>query len=122
MVKLLLTILSTTFLLAPLTMTQQTSPKQLDMLDTIIHSDLPRFIAFVEKEQDPNTYSSYILNDAGNVEFRVHNGDTDDVVEKQEFGDNGMARLFMEQQERLFEEMKEKGVWVAPEEGEGEGN
>ncbi|THW37580.1 hypothetical protein D6D22_07122 [Aureobasidium pullulans] len=109
------------FCLSTLTMTQQTSPKQLDMLDTIIPSDLPRFIAFVEKEQYPNTYSSYILNDAGNVEFRVHNGDTDDIVEKQEFGDNGMARVFMEQQERWFEEMKERGVWVAPEEGEGEG-
>jgi len=110
-----------TYLLSTLTMTQQTPPKQLDMRDTIIPSDLLRFIAFVEKEQDPNTYSAYILNDAGYVEFRVHNGDTDDIVEKQEFGDNGMARLFMEQQERWFEEMKERGVWVAPNEGEGEG-
>ncbi|THZ54999.1 hypothetical protein D6C86_08999 [Aureobasidium pullulans] len=110
-----------TFLLSTLTMTQQTPPKPLDMRDTIIPSDLPRFIAFVEKEQDPNTYSAYMLNDAGNVEFRVHNGDTDDIVEGQEFGDNGMARVFMEQQERWFEEMKERGVWVAPEEGEREG-
>lgn len=95
--------------------------KSLDMLDTIIPSDLSRFIAFVEKEQDPNTYSAYILNDAGNVEFRVHNGDTDDIVERQEFGDNGKARVFLGQEERLFEEMRERGVWVAPKEGEGEG-
>ncbi|KAI5208329.1 hypothetical protein E4T38_02862 [Aureobasidium subglaciale] len=77
----------------------------LSMRDTILPQDLPRFLAFLSKDRGGDIFEGYNLND----------NDTNEVLERETFEDNGNAKKYLEQEEKLFEENKRSGWWVAPE-------
>ncbi|KAI5272170.1 hypothetical protein E4T47_04550 [Aureobasidium subglaciale] len=76
-------------------------PNALSMRDTILPQDLPRFLAFLSKDRGGDIFEGYDLND--------------NVLERETFEDNGNAKKYLEQEEKMFEENKRSGWWVAPE-------
>ncbi|KAI5204453.1 hypothetical protein E4T39_03636 [Aureobasidium subglaciale] len=90
-------------------------PNALRMHDTIFPKDLPRFEAFLDKERGDNTFDSYDVNSDGKVELRIHDADTNEVIDREVFEDNGNAERFLQQENEVFEENKRSGWWVAPE-------
>ncbi|KAI5235798.1 hypothetical protein E4T43_09032 [Aureobasidium subglaciale] len=90
-------------------------PNALSMRDTILPQDLPRFLAFLSKDRGGDIFEGYDLNDNGKIVYTFYNADTNEVLEREIFEDNGNAKKYLEQEVKVFEENKTSGWWVAPE-------
>jgi hypothetical protein len=88
----------------------------LSMRDTIISSDLPRFDAFLSKPRGDDIYEGYDLNIDGMVEMSVYDADTHKVIDREVFGQNGLAQRYIDQEEEIMEKNKASGWWAALEE------
>jgi hypothetical protein len=86
------------------------------MSDTIISSDLPRFYAFLLKPRGDDVYEGYDLNNDGMVEMSVYDADTHEIIDREVFGQNGLAQKYIEQEHDMFEKNKDSGWWAALEE------
>lgn len=94
------------------------APDALSMHDTIVPSDLPQFNAFVSKPRGDDVYEGYDINIDGMVEMSVYNADTHEVIDREVFEQNGLARKYMYQEEEMMEKNKASGWWAAPEDGD----
>jgi hypothetical protein len=86
------------------------------MSDTINSSDLPRFHAFLLKPRGNDVYEGYDLNNDGMVEMSVYDADTHETIDREVFGQNGLAQKYIEQEQDMFEKNKDSGWWAALEE------
>lgn len=84
------------------------------MSDTIASSDLARFKTFVSKPRGDNVYEGYGLNADGMVEMSVYDADTHELVDRELFGQNGLAQKYIDQEQEIFERNKASGWWTAP--------
>ena len=85
------------------------------MSDTIISSDLVRFKTFVSKPRGDNVYEGYDLNADGMVEMSFYDADSHELVDREVFGQNGLAQKYIDQEQEMFERNKASGWWTAPE-------
>jgi hypothetical protein len=52
------------------------------------------------------------------VEMSVYNADTHEVIDREVFEQNGLARKYMYREEEMMEKNKASGWWAAPEDGD----
>jgi len=90
-------------------------PDALRIRDTIVSSDLARFKTFVSKPRGDNVYEGYDLNADGMVEMSLYDADTHELVDRELFGQNGLAQKYIDQEQEIFERNKASGWWTAPE-------
>lgn len=61
-------------------------------------------------------YEGYDLNVDGLVEMSVYDADTHEIIDREVFGQNGLAQKYLEQEQDMFENNKDSRWWAAPEE------